>query len=142
MASWFLTDFLNNWLGSYYLVFILTNFALRLIQSISCDFRVCVSVCLPSWIGEYSMTKQSWNILWYLIIWCLILSIQNKEVSNQSKRYSQKVKSSLKVSYIYSPMLRSQIPGSFEFTKTNEVNLHDFCTDSFLKWLKLSLRVY
>ena len=32
--------------------------------------------------------------------------------------------------------------GSSEITKTNEVNLHGFCTDSFLKWLKLGLRVY
>ena len=30
-------------------------------------------------------------------------------------------------------MLRSQILGSFEITKKNEVNLHCFCTDSFLK---------
>ena len=29
--------------------------------------------------------------------------------------------------------LRSQILGSFEITKTNEVNRHDFFTDSFLK---------
>ena len=27
--------------------------------------------------------------------------------------------------------LRSQILGSFEITKTNGVNLHGFCTDSF-----------
>ena len=41
------------------------------------------------------------------------------------------------------PMLRSQILGSFEITKTNKVNLHGFfCTDSFLKLLKLGLRVY
>ena len=29
--------------------------------------------------------------------------------------------------------LRSQILGSSEITKTNEVNLHGFCTDSFFK---------
>ena len=41
--------------------------------------------------------------------------------------------------------LRSQILGSFEITKTNEVNMHGFCTDSFFKWLiklNLGLRVY
>ena len=32
--------------------------------------------------------------------------------------------------------LRSRILGSSEITKTNEVNLHSFCFDSFLKWLK------
>ena len=33
--------------------------------------------------------------------------------------------------------LRSQVLGSFEITKTNEVNLHGFCTDSFLKLFKI-----
>ena len=37
--------------------------------------------------------------------------------------------------------LRSQILGSFEINKTNEVKLHGFCTHSFSKWLKLGLRV-
>ena len=30
-------------------------------------------------------------------------------------------------------MLRSQILGSFEFAKTNEVNLHGYCDESFSK---------
>ena len=39
--------------------------------------------------------------------------------------------------------LRSQILGLSEITKTNKVNLHGFCTDTFFfKWFKLDLKVY
>ena len=44
-------------------------------------------------------------------------------------------------SYIYD-MLRSGILGSSENTKTNEVNMHGFCTDTFLNCLKVGLRIY
>ena len=39
-------------------------------------------------------------------------------------------------------MLRSGILGSSKNTKTNEVNMHGFCTYTFLRWLKVVLRIY
>ena len=42
----------------------------------------------------------------------------------------------------YAHMLRSQILGSSEITKINEVGLHGSYSDTFLKLLMLGLRVY
>ena len=39
-------------------------------------------------------------------------------------------------------MLRSGILGSSENSKTNEVNLNDFCTYTFLNWLKVGIRIW
>ena len=38
--------------------------------------------------------------------------------------------------------LSSGILGSSENSKTNEANLHGFCTDTFLNWRKVDLRIY
>ena len=38
-------------------------------------------------------------------------------------------------------MLRVGILGSSENTKTNEVNVHGFCTVTFFNWLKVGLRI-
>ena len=98
-------------------------------------------------MGKYNGKK--WSQIWILLLikgvkssrkqsfifnqFCLLAGFSPTRPSGPSWSVSQHVR-------LF--MLRSQILGSFESTKTNEVNLHGFCTNSILKWLRLGLRVY
>ena len=60
----------------------------------------------------------------------------------QSVSFTVKVTLHIEINDLITELSLQQILGSFEFTKTNEVNLHCYCAESFFKLLKLGLRVY
>ena len=113
----------NNHEANVYLIIHIDNKSVYSLGSVLCNIPLAPRKYWRVWY-QYSIVKNDirhykWNL-------------QSIELTNLY-RYVQ---------WTELDMLRSQILGSFEITKTNEVNLHTFCTDSFLKWLKLGLRVY
>ena len=55
----------------------------------------------------------------------------------KQQRFKSQKKRKTKSTEIQKYMLRSQILGSVEITKTNEANLRGFCTDTFFNGLCL-----